>query len=1577
MADSQSNINLNPKQLTSGMNLSSVTSQVKNGQTTWAINAVIINHDGNSIDYQNEGANELCAELPAGYTVIGRRNIIEEEIIIFWLLNEQTGACEIGKVENCSYTTLINNICLNFDINSPILKTLHRKNKCGETEVYWVESINRTRYINLSSLPFKIQKGENSCDDVITTEVDCNRLNLQPDFSIPQVDIIGAGSDGTQTAGTVQFAVQYTDKTGIAYTSFYSVTNPTPLYDQTKITLDFNYPVNKSIKIRISNIDTSGIYESINLAVVKTINNISTPELVGIYDITGDEMEIVYTGQSKTDIKLSIEEIFAKYDIYDNAKDITSAQDSLILADLTLSQRISYQGIASQIGLKWQTWRMPVDSFKDELVSTYLKGYMGDEVYPFEICFLLGNGVQTDGFHIPGRVATDYDLEEISNNDVVDSDAGICEPNNTVDKRWKVYNTASVGGYEQVYIDFLAGIASSECTNPKLCGIENIDPSDPLCYSGPFQYGEFAYWESTDTYPCNDIYGDLSGKPIRHHKFPDSIVSHIHDNQGFIYTKGIKINIAELKEIIRNSNLTAEEKANIKGFKILRGNRANSKSVVAKGLLYNVGKYIRDNETFFYPNYPFNDLRKDPFIDVESNYLPSTNTQTTDPRCFEYQVTVTAPAILDYTDCTTLQSATLNISAPSTTTVCSITVPEFQDGYSGVIIPLSLCTSGSNDPVTDEKASLDGFVTNDSKQRYTFHSPDTSFYQPFLGNILKLETAEYGVTTSHFTEVKNHAKYSFISEEAVSISLAVAVGIGFASNTVGVSTNIFNGTAAWTALQTMLELISKLLPNKNFAYQQNSVGQYVDYKIVTNSGDKQRKIDISYYLQPGMVNAGDSHTINNYQRESSIYLKTNKILPFPHTIPGVPEDMSRYTLSQEGLCDTPNFIKNKTISSYYSSIKNNIANQYGKLYSYETLDTGYQFKIDINEQTTNPWLSVYGGDIFINRFGLKRKFPYFIDNRVNPNGTNQFANNSDIFYNEIGNVGYPKYWFSTDIRKSGGGAFFGLFGVKETSFDCEDNKFFYNSGKMYLFNYGIPYFYCESEVNVDLRQATNTEAGDYYPRVSSGIPDDWLQETYVSINNDNTFYYNKTYSKQNKENLFTHLPENWSDDQCTRYFPKLVVFSDNWRVFKPSSKEELPSNYGDLISVDGIENKQVLVRFEQKTLLYNALLTAPTTAASVYLGQSLFSQSVPPLDYADTDIGYMGCQNKFLLKTEYGHISTDARRGQVFLINGQSAKDITADTETQKVEPFFNEFFNFHILSVNKNINVDNHYKDIGITGVYDTKYDRLILTKKDYKPKVEGIAYLDGEFYYDGQKIQLSDKRYFCNYSFTASYSFKTQSWVSFHTYIPKYYIGDSNFFYCGDNTGIWKHNTVFNKFNNYFGEVHPYIIEVPYSRQYNDEILQNIQDYSRIFKYTDWSEFIETDDQYFNKMVIYSNQQCSGILELVNKPKNNLSLASKYPIYNSDSKVITFVKSNSFYQINTFWDMVVDVKQPVWIKSCENLSIFKEINQDNMDYGKRSRKKSPFRSKELKIRYILDNRDDIKIISTFTTAATMQSYK
>ena len=198
-----------------------------------------------------------------------------------------------------------------------------------------------------------------------------------------------------------------------------------------------------------------------------------------------------------------------------------------------------------------------------------------------------------------------------------------------------------------------------------------------------------------------------------------------------------------------------------------------------------------------------------------------------------------------------------------------------------------------------------------------------------------------------------------------------------------------------------------------------------------------------------------------------------------------------------------------------------------------------------------------------------------------------------------------------------------------------------------------------------------------------------------------------------------------------------------------------------------------------------------------------------------------------------------------------------------------------------------------------------------------------------------------------------------------------------------VWRHINDHDIYNSFYGNTEPYIIEYPFAYQYQDEILQFVKDYSKVYKYTvdpygisnDVSR-VELDSAWFNKAVLYNGQQSTGVLVLVPKPLNNLKEYLKYPIFNSDSKTITYTKADNFYNYNTFWSIIKDKSQPLFVRTCQSLSLDKEVNQINMDYGIRSFKKEPLRAKELKIRHVLDNRSDIHIVSQFLIAPAQISY-
>ena len=199
-----------------------------------------------------------------------------------------------------------------------------------------------------------------------------------------------------------------------------------------------------------------------------------------------------------------------------------------------------------------------------------------------------------------------------------------------------------------------------------------------------------------------------------------------------------------------------------------------------------------------------------------------------------------------------------------------------------------------------------------------------------------------------------------------------------------------------------------------------------------------------------------------------------------------------------------------------------------------------------------------------------------------------------------------------------------------------------------------------------------------------------------------------------------------------------------------------------------------------------------------------------------------------------------------------------------------------------------------------------------------------------------------------------------------------------------LWRHLTNIQLYNIYYGNIEPYIIEYPFAYQYQDEILQNVKDYTKAFEYLPIPDGvfndntrIEVDNKWFTHAILYNGQQSSGLLELVPKPKNNLQAYNKYPIFNTDSKTITYTKSDNFYQYNTFWALNKSPYIPMFFTGCESLSIDKVINQENMDYSSRSFKKAPLRAKELKIRHILKDNCTTHLVSQFIISPSQISYK
>jgi hypothetical protein len=1657
----------------------------------FALNAVVEEFSGNGFPLlQNESSTLHCANFPAGYQLIGFVNIIEQDRKIIFLVNTENGRSEIGEIKGrvdcadkitdkdtlsycdtcsgtyspetvplenqnlpscCEYRTIANQTCFGFNINSPIRAT-YRLTECG-IEVFFTDYNKPYRHIEFEytndseSQNLVVRKeflditgfDEDDCNaPIYSDQIDCNKLLLDPVLDVPCVELIDVIQGGVLRAGVYQFLIAYAEKDGTKRGAYFPATNQIPIFTR-QITFDTNYEADRSIAIKINNIDEEdSAFDYINIAVAKTIDNVTSFELVGTYPIT--QKTIIYSGAEKSLKDLDPNEIFEQKVFYGKAKYVGNSNDYLFWAGLEETKKLNIQRIANNVKLNWQTVAIPESVYNHPRFVNKYRGYMRDEVYPFGLVLLFDNGEESVVGHIPGPskayFQSQYGLNVdtvIANNDVITDTT--CA-NIARNKRWQVYNTGQIIG-----------------TNPSLPISGSCD--DGRCY----QFGDFAYWESTENYPNDpEIWGDLCGEPIRHHKFPDSLVTHIHDglnddkeytNGNIVFPIGVRVDHTTVQNAINQARIdgiiTQDDVARIKGYRIVRGNRFGNKSIIAKGLLFDVWNYIKDDITYFYPNYPYNDLRSDPFLTEDKSTYDDHDDREGDDLAFR------------------------------------------------------------------------------KTGRYTFHSPDTHFVQPTIGDELKLEVLEYGQSEGYFNEAEEQAKQKLLSTTSYLLAFAGGIvamlttmepeqcidytikanvditqeqtsfnssGSGNApyGNVVGSAPGATTTTpafAAWNAdidgtvdagditedhstgtnstfydhttglnigttlglgdnwteksvhtckgrahqyynnpslnalygaflfaqnlftrisitiqeTDVIVNLIKSMTPRVNYAIQYNSIGKYNNYENVTNAGFKRRPIETYSYLKPEMALIDESVSsfatgltnihFNNWHRETSVYLKV-AASGTTFAQPTVVDD-SRFVIGCRGSssCDFKNFDKlryYKNISSFYSSVKQFLPDQYGKISNIDYIDTGNC--IFLNNTSYNGCdLGIYGGDTFISRFALKRKHSFFLQTRFMQQAE------TDVNYSVLGNVAYPRYYFDNVTGAaaelaSGEGILDVIsdpatfLGRPKSYLDSKTDKFFYQNGRMYLYSYGIPYFLVESDINLDYRYGQNVKEKDFYPHEQD--LDFWLQEKNVSPSEDNYYFYNNTYSKQNKEHAYSQYGVKFEPGRmCKVSHPNRIIYSSGaqWLNYRANNFYDFPLANGKVTGVDGIENDKVLVRSENTTQIFNAYVTIPTSVDDIQVSTGGMFKSKPQ-EYAHTTLGYAGSQHNAILHTEFGHIWVDAKRGNVFNVSTGGLDEISKDGKKN----WFKENLKFNILKEFPTLldDVDNQYKGIGLVLGFDKRFNRFLLTKLDYKVLDDTITYdsITKEFKKGSVVVSLKDKKYFCDKSWTISYNFYTKAWTSYHSYHPNAYIDSIDYFVSAVNrpeasgsSSAWIHNGTNKSYQVFYGKLWPFIVQTITKGDINKNLYDAVEYDLDVIRYHNEYDPFYVNNVTFNKAIVFNQSQNSGLLELIRKDVNNLHQI--FPISNANSTTIKVTNADGIWRFNQFYDLVQSRSNniPVWLNDCAN--VIRSINPQSVDYQVADLDKKRIRGQYAQVRLINDMYSNYKFIFKYLVNGTVKTYR
>ncbi len=583
---------------------------------------------------------------------------------------------------------------------------------------------------------------------------------------------------------------------------------------------------------------------------------------------------------------------------------------------------------------------------------------------------------------------------------------------------------------------------------------------------------------------------------------------------------------------------------------------------------------------------------------------------------------------------------------------------------------------------------------------------------------------------------------------------------------------------------------------------------------------------------------------------------------------------------------------------------------------------------------------------------------------------------------------------------------------------------------MEYFHESLKGIYVESEINMGLRhEHTLYQNGTYFrDRVdirayfrdklmifnsdSGTLKDNWLHR---GIMIPEIYHYNFDYSAINKANVYASLSESYDCcSDCLETFPTRVAYSeqsfqeegaDNYRVFLALNYRDIEAEKGTITNIFRKHNNLFIHTEEALWQLPQSIQQRITGELISFVGTGEYF-SIPPRLINDDEIGSAGSRHKWAtIKTDMGAFFIDESNRDVFMMtSNQGMKAISNNGMRnffrQNLVPFLET--QYKRLTTKEFLNVNNpaNPNGVGYATVHDTRHERLMVTKRDYQIlpaytasfiEVESVAtvitgiVLDQLFFDITTRqfgigtgvdtynyILLGDPLYFENKSWTLSYSFLTQSWTSFHSYIPLYYYYMHNQFFSFVDNAVWKHN-ILGSYQNFYGTRHPHIIEYislssPVMTRLWDELM--LQTVARVYDIVT-QEYIDKRFVTFNKAIFYNSRQTSGLLNLIVKDDTNEDYLVQQ-IMNIAGNQIKINRDERNWTLNEIRDYRVDYDNSIWSRDWDSLKsefpIDKVLNSSTIDFDKIWYDLQVLRDKYLIIRLIFDNFDDVNLTTNYS---------
>lgn len=470
----------------------------------------------------------------------------------------------------------------------------------------------------------------------------------------------------------------------------------------------------------------------------------------------------------------------------------------------------------------------------------------------------------------------------------------------------------------------------------------------------------------------------------------------------------------------------------------------------------------------------------------------------------------------------------------------------------------------------------------------------------------------------------------------------------------------------------------------------------------------------------------------------------------------------------------------------------------------------------------------------------------------------------------------------------------------------------------------------ESDVNAELRHTGNVGLGEtYYPHLQSwsldpsiplnaNINSSYLsqfrydndEKIFINLGIDNYWSYNDDYSKINDIREYFAIGEAYKDCNCNTELTNTIAISDvdnyqglidNWQNFRFLNQIRIPRHYGRLTNLFTLSNDLFAHTEDNIWKIFKSNTELKTGEDNVvYLGNgSIFSQE--PLYIYGLNEGIAGLQQtRGTTQNQNGYYFIDNKAGKLYKFSGEGLE-------------LLNNGINYWLLKyLPFKLSTQNNYtNDVGIGWHLTTDYrhNRLLITKKDYKPLQDGI-YVEDFKYYDinNNEVFITDTTKFCNESFTLSYDLLQKGFISWHSYIPTNYINDRYNLLSSNTEGLWKHNEA-NNYQTFYNYYKPWVLEL-------SSILQQTSTWNNIIYLQDCflynSQFNKEVlvDFTFNKVYVYNSYQNSGLLNMIKKSDDMLQAI--------DDNIIQVNRKERTYYFNEFTDNVIDYTKPHLVCNC-----------------------------------------------------------